>query len=404
MTPAKHTTPRELWDQIRAKRRESWKSGKCVRVETIVKQLPALALDPNVLAEVAFQEFCLREEQGEELQSDDFITRFPTCSDALTKLFAKHLDIASGGSGVTDTVEFPSAGSTFAGMRVPESEAVEAERTGKGKRFGRYLVVDQIGQGAMGVVYLARDTRLDRPVALKLPKFSTDAVESGLRARFYREARAAAAIDHPNICPVYDIGEVRGQDFIAMAYVAGPTLEAMTHEGGRIELLEACQIVRDVALALDECHLQGVIHRDIKPSNIIVNQRGTPIIMDFGLASMENSARVTLDQQLIGTLRYMSPEQVTGRLDEVGPTSDIYSLGVTLYEMLTAAPPFGGENFIEVANKIELELPVHPSELCPGLDVAIDQICLRALAKEANDRFATMGEFAEALSVVGRLP
>ncbi|MBI2479775.1 MAG: serine/threonine protein kinase, partial [Planctomycetia bacterium] len=327
MNISKDVTARELWDKIRVKRRESWKAGKCVRAETIVRQLPVIASDPAVFAEVAFQEFCLREEQGEKPQTEHFVGRFPSCAAALKQLFAKHLDAASGGSGVSDTVEFPSAGSTSSGMQVPDGEAVELVREGKGKRFGRYVIVDQLGHGAMGTVYLARDTRLDRPVALKLPKFSADAVEDGLRTRFFREARAAAAIDHPNICPVYDIGEFQGQDFIAMAYVAGPTLDAMMRECGPLDVAEACQIIRAAALALDECHLQGVIHRDIKPSNIIINQRGAPIVMDFGLASMENSARVTLDQQVIGTLRYMSPEQVTGKLDQVGPQSDIYSLG-----------------------------------------------------------------------------
>ncbi len=400
MTISKNATARELWDKIRVKRRESWKAGKHVRVETIVRQLPVLGLDSNVLAEIAFQEFCLREEQGEKPLTADFAKRFPTCSGALLQLFAKHLDAATGGSGVTDTVEYPSEGSTSSGMQIPESEAGEPAREGKGRRFGRYVIVDQLGYGAMGVVYLARDTRLDRPVALKLPRFSKDAVEDGLRTRFFREARAAAAIDHPNICPVYDIGEVEGQDFIAMAYVAGPTLEATMRECGPMDILEACQIIRGAALALDECHVHGVIHRDIKPSNIIINQRGAPIIMDFGLASMENSTRVTLDQQVIGTLRYMSPEQVTGRLHEVGPHSDIYSLGVTLYELITAHPPFSGEHFVEIANQIEFDLPAPPSEFLPDLPASIDQICLRALAKQAKNRYATMGEFAAALEAV----
>ena len=402
MTTSKNAAARELWDKIRAKRRESWTAGQRVRVETIVQKLPALALDPTVLAELAFQEFCLREEQGEKPQTDHFVERFPTCALLLEQMLAKHLDAALGGSGVSDTVEFSAVGSTFSGIHAPEGRAAaEAEKSDEGKRFGHYVIVDRLGYGAMGIVYLARDTRLDRPVALKLPRFSASAVEEGLRTRFYREARAAAAIDHPNICPVYDLGEVQGQDFIAMAYVAGPTLEAMMRECGPMDAVESCQILREVALALDECHLQGVIHRDIKPSNIIVNQRGTPIIMDFGLASMENSARVTLDQQVIGTLRYMSPEQVTGRLDEVGPPSDIYSLGVTLYELITAHLPFVGEHFIEIANQIEFELPALPSELRPGVDAAIDQICLRALAKKPQDRFATMGEFAETLASVG---
>jgi tRNA A-37 threonylcarbamoyl transferase component Bud32 len=400
MNISKNATARELWDKIRAKRRESWKSGKRVRTETIIRQLPILALDPGVFAEVVFQEFCLREEEGEKPQPDDSVDRFPTCATALKELFVKHFDAATGGSGVTDTVEFPPAGSTSCGTQVPDGERPEVARDGEGKRFGRYVILDQLGHGAMGIVYLARDTRLDRPVALKMPKFSKDAVEDGLRTRFYREARAAAAIDHPNICPVYDIGEVQGQDFIAMAYVAGPTLEAIMRECGPLEVAEACHIIRGAALALDECHLQGIIHRDIKPSNIIVNQRGTPIVMDFGLASMENSARVTLDQQVIGTLRYMSPEQVTGRLEEVGPRSDIYSLGVTLYELITAHPPFTGDHFFEIANKIELDLPAPPSELLPNLPATIDEICMRALAKKPKDRFRTMSEFADALDAV----
>ncbi len=400
MNTSKNATARELWDKIRAKRREAWKAGQFVRAETIVKKLPALALDPSVLAEIAFQEFCLREELGDQPQPDDFVRRFPTCADALRQLFAKHLDASSGGSGVYDTVEFPEGDSTFAEVKVPRAESDEDERTDKGQRFGRYVMIEQIGYGAMGVVYLARDTRLERPVALKLPRFSPDAVQDGLRTRFYREARAAAAIDHPNICPVYDLGEHNGQDFIAMAYVAGPTLQAMMRECGALDVVEACQMLREIALALDECHSHGVIHRDIKPSNILINQRGTPIIMDFGLASMENAVRVTMDQQLVGTLRYMSPEQVTGRLDEVGPWSDIYSLGVTLYEMITADPPFAGEHFIEIANQIEFDVPVPPSELLPGLDPVIDEICLRALAKKPQDRFATMAEFADALATV----
>ena len=400
MSTPKKDSPRKLWDKIRAKRRDAWKAGKFVRVETIVKQLPALASDMHVLAEAAFQEFCLREEQGEKPQPSDFIKRFPACAGALKQLFAKHLNVAAGGSGVTDTVEFPEADSTFSGVRIPEGELDEDKRTDKGKRFERYVIVEQIGYGAMGVVYLARDMRLNRPVALKLPRFSSGAVEDGFRTRFYREARAAAAIDHPNICPVYDLGEYNGQDFIAMAYVAGPTLQAMLSECGPLDVVESCQMLREVALALEECHGQGVIHRDIKPSNIIINQRGNPIVMDFGLASMENSARVTMDQQLVGTLRYMSPEQVTGRLDDIGPWSDIYSLGVTLYEMITAAPPFAGEHFIEIANKIEFDVPVPPSELLPGIDPAVDHICLRALAKKPEDRFATMGEFADALATI----
>ncbi len=398
MTAPLHATPRELWNKIRDKRRSAWLSGQRVRVETIVRQLPALADDSEVLTELVYQEYCLRQEQGEQPSLGDFQQRFPQCAAALQSLCAEIPVAAPEVPGVRETIEFPAAGSTYSGVQLQADLVSAAEDRPGGKRFGRYRIIDQLGEGAMGVVYLARDTRLDRPVALKLPRFSPNAVHDGLRTRFYREARAAAAIDHPNICPVYDLGEIDGQDYIAMAYVAGPTLEAMMRECGPLGILESFVIIRDVARALDECHLHGVIHRDLKPSNIVINQRGTPIVMDFGLASMENAARVTVDQQVLGTLHYMSPEQVTGNLEEVGPRSDIYSLGATLYEAITAYSPFTGSHFFEIANRIENEPPLPPSQFIVGLAPEVDQILLKALAKSPDQRFQSMSEFAEALN------
>lgn len=181
-----------------------------------------------------------------------------------------------------------------------------------------------------------------------------------------------------------------------MAYVAGAMLgEAIAL--GPMDVREAFQIVRDAATALEECHLNGIVHRDLKPSNIVINQRGTPVVMDFGLASMEDATRLTSNDQVLGTLSYMPPEQLSGQVDELGPRSDIYSIGVTLYQAITARPPFPGKHLMEIYDRIQSELPPPPSSIVPSIDEEVDAICLKAIAKVPEDRYRSMAEFAEAL-------
>lgn len=393
---AKLAPPRQLWEKIRDKRRKSWKDGQRVRVETIVRQLPPLLSDPDVIAELLYQEYCLREEEGEEPEREAFFLRFPESSQPLERLFERHRETGDSGTGYRDTIDMSAHGSTMAGLLAAELKLPDRDKLRKGEKIGRYLLIDQLGEGAMGVVFLARDTLLERPVAMKFPRFTEKEVEEGCRSRFYREARAAAAIEHPCLCPIYDIGEVDGQDYIAMSYVAGATLEE-TIAVGPMDVREAFQVIRDAASALDECHAHGIIHRDVKPSNIVINQRGTPVIMDFGLAAMEESSRLTTDNQVIGTLSYMSPEQLSGRVDELGPTSDVYSLGITLYEAVTGRPPFPGKYLMDVYEKIMSDQPRLPSSIVKTLDARVDEICLKAIAKSRHDRYASMAEFAAAL-------
>ncbi len=265
------------------------------------------------------------------------------------------------------------------------------------EQFGRYRVVRQLGRGGMGSVYLAHDPQLDRAVAHKVPHFTAN--DSQLRERFHREAHAAAALEHPNICPVYEAGEVNGVHYLAMAYIDGKPLSALIQPGKGLPQRPVAAIVRKLAKALQEAHAKGVIHRDLKPSNVMINQRNEPVLMDFGLARCLNTedVRLTKEGSLLGTPAYMPPEQVSGQVEAMGPACDIYSLGVLLYELLTGQLPFEGPMPALLA-QILTQPPGPPSNHRRDLDPPLEAVCLKALAKKPEDRYRTMGELAAALT------
>jgi serine/threonine protein kinase/CubicO group peptidase (beta-lactamase class C family) len=265
------------------------------------------------------------------------------------------------------------------------------------EEFGRYHIVKLLGKGGMGSVYLARDTQLDREVALKIPQFSGEG-RAGMLERFRQEARAAATLHHPNICPVYEVGEIDGTHYLAMAYIHGKPLSELILAGKTWTVRQIVALVRKLALALAETHKRGVIHRDLKPGNVMIDVRGEPIIMDFGLARRTSSGDPRLTQlgSYIGSPAYMSPEQMRGDVEALGPGCDIYGLGVILYEALTRELPFTGDSVTLVA-RILSEPPPAPSALRPDVDAALDAICRKAMAKRVGDRFSSMAEFASVL-------
>jgi len=268
-----------------------------------------------------------------------------------------------------------------------------------GDTFGRYRILKTLGEGAMGSVYLALDTQLDRKVALKIPKI--DAKEdTRFIERFLREARAAATLTHPNICPVYDVGEIEGTHFITMAYVQGNSLADFINPDKPQRDRNVGYVVRRIALALHEAHINGLVHRDVKPANVMIDQRNEPIIMDFGLARHVDDAedaRLTRDGAILGSPAYMSPEQVEAKIGKIGPASDIYSLGVILYELLTGQLPFQG-SVASIIGQIVSKDAGSPREIRPDVNSRLAEIATKAMRKNIDDRFGSMKEFAGALA------
>ncbi|HKB37984.1 MAG TPA: bifunctional serine/threonine-protein kinase/formylglycine-generating enzyme family protein, partial [Gemmataceae bacterium] len=265
--------------------------------------------------------------------------------------------------------------------------------------FGKYRVACQIGQGGMGSVWLAHDTLLARAVALKVPHLNnSDDPDPVILARFKREAKAAAALHHPNLCPVYEVGEIAGIHYIAMAYIEGRPLAEFIHPGQPFPQQQAAALICRLACALYEAHRKDIVHRDLKPTNILIDQRGEPIIMDFGLAKrMDHETPVTRFGSLLGTPEYMPPEQVEGNLAAVCPASDVYSLGVILYELLTSRVPFTEDNVYSLLYQIVNRDPPRVSEFRLDVDPGLESACLKALAKRVEDRHADMPAFAAAL-------
>ncbi len=263
-----------------------------------------------------------------------------------------------------------------------------------GRSLGRYRVIGELGEGGMGRVYLAEDPTLSRRVAIKVlpPAFAADPER---RERLLSEARAASALNHPNIVTVHDLGEEDGSLYVAMEYVDGPTLRAWSASARRApaeQLAHVRQAVRGLAVA----HAAGLVHRDIKPENLMVRSDGILKVLDFGLARSATPRETaqtqehTLPGTILGTAPYMSPEQVLGKA--AGPASDVFSLGTLLYELLTARHPFAAENNVETMHRILHETPARPSTLVPGLPVELDFVLGKALAKDPDRRYANARE------------
>ena len=307
--------------------------------------------------------------------------------------------------------------------------AVEAgsARTADGPTLGDFRIVRTLGRGGMGVVYEAVQRSLERRVALKVLPFGA-AIDPRRLARFRVESHAAAQLNHPHIISVYSVGSEGGVHFYAMQLIDGPTLAELIADLRRLRIpnttagppsatgdkdtssiastissgataffRESARLGMEAALALDHAHENGVLHRDIKPSNLMIDGAGHLWVADFGLARFQSDSSLTVSGDVLGTLRYMSPEQALANRSVVDQRTDVYSLGATLYELITMQPPFEGSNRQDLLRKIAQDEPRRPRALRTDIPLDLETIVLKAIAKEPSSRYASAGEMAEDL-------
>ncbi|MBI3903232.1 MAG: serine/threonine protein kinase [Nitrosomonadales bacterium] len=259
-------------------------------------------------------------------------------------------------------------------------------------QLGRYEIISELGQGAMGVVYKARDPLIDRILAIKTISLNLALDErEEYEARFYQEAKAAGRLSHPNIVTVYDLGKTEEVAYIAMEFLQGRELRDILDDGQQLSVDQVLDIVAQVGQGLAYAHEHGIVHRDVKPSNIMVTRDGHVKITDFGIARMASSSVRTQTGMILGSPKYMSPEQVMGK--KIDQRSDIFSLGVMLYEMLTSQPPFAGENINAIMFQTVNAVPPPPSSLNPVVPDMLNFIIAKALAKNVDERYQHATEF-----------
>jgi serine/threonine-protein kinase len=378
-----------------AELRRRLEAGLPCQAESFLEALPALAADPVRAVELIVTEFLVRRELGEAPDPEEWLGRFPRWRDDLRRRF-EMLRVLEGSTSGARNHEAKTR-VQFKGRR-PRPPACPGPGPGPYAvaELAAHEVLEPIGQGGMGVVYRARDPLLGREVAMKM-------LRSGLLAsaeeveRFYREARAAAALRHPHVMPIWSLGLHDGQHCFTMPLVRGGSL-AQRLADFQNDLRAAVGLMAKIARAVGAAHAAGIVHRDLKPGNVLLDEGGEPLVADFGLARLAGAAvEVTLPGQVMGTPAYMSPEQAAGHNDRVGPASDVWSLGVILYRLLTGQRPFPGRSSQELSRQILEDEPPRPRRLRPDLPGDLEAVVLKCLEKAPAQRYPTARELADDL-------
>jgi WD40 repeat protein/tRNA A-37 threonylcarbamoyl transferase component Bud32 len=441
--------PAELLQLLLGKQRQDWERGERVPVEQYLERARAAGeswLDEDGVLDLLYNEIVLREEHGDHPNIDEYRRRFPEYADQLEWQFAVHEGLrdcsfwqkASGpgtpadgplpGEPSSDQTEVgagprPAPGNNLPTLAPGEQQLPSphaptvtpaapaddrgtlsdpAVRTHRPARppvgqeiIPGYEVLGELGRGGMGVVYKARQVKLRRLVALKMILAGAHARPDDL-ARFKVEAEAVARLQHPNIIQIHEIGEHGGLPYFSLEFCAGGSLASRLN-GTPLPAPEAAQLIETLARAMHAAHQQQVIHRDLKPANILLTADGRPKITDFGLAKKLDEGGHTHTGEVMGTPSYMAPEQARGRAGEIGPHTDVYSLGAILYELLTGRAPFRAATPMETLHLVLSDDPVSPSRLQPRTPRDLVTVCLKCLQKEPKKRYATALELAEDL-------
>jgi tetratricopeptide (TPR) repeat protein len=363
LVEAEGLAPEHLLEALWAEQRRRWARGEDTPARVYLQRYPAVAADPERAADLIYHEFVVREEFGGAPPFADYLRDYAPYAPQLEALQA--------------------------------ADRVLQTRPPKG-RLGDYELLEEVGRGGMGVVYKARQVSLNRIVAVKRLLAGSWASSDELE-RFRREAEAAARLQHPNIVAVHEVGEDAGQPYFSMDFVDGRSLAALVREN-LLPATQAAGYVRDLAEAVHYAHGQGLLHRDLKPANVLIDRHCRPRITDFGLAKqLAGGEHLTATGQVLGTPGYVSPEQAAGKPDRVGPASDIYGLGATLYELLTGRPPFRAETPFDTLLQVIGTEPAVPRLLNPKVPRDLETICLKRLQKEPTKRYASAQDLADDL-------
>ncbi|MFO1041546.1 MAG: protein kinase [Planctomycetaceae bacterium] len=358
---------------------------------------PSMSDDSSVDAIIA--EILESFERGEEIDPQQWKSRYPAFAKEVALFFEGYSHLKRFAPREPDQQHSPaSSPSDFDTPTFLLSDTKLRSPSGLRIRYlGDYELQSEVARGGMGVVFKARQTSLNRIVALKMILAGTFASDEEVK-RFYLEAEAAAQLDHPGIVPIYEVGQYEGHHYFSMGFVDGTSL-ASRLMNGPLPPLEAAELVRQVAEAVQYAHSKGVIHRDLKPGNILIDQKGVPRVTDFGLAKrLESGSELTGTGQVLGTPSYMPPEQAAGQMSAVGPLSDVYSLGAILFCTLTGRPPFQSANPIDTLLQVQRQEPVSLRSLNEKIPTDLETIALKCLDKSPARRYASAQDLADELN------
>jgi WD40 repeat protein len=373
------------WINAAADRFErAWKTGERPRIEDFLLDVDESRW-PRLLEELIRVEAELRRRAGDEPAAEEYRLRFPDGLAAIDAVFAP----------VADEWPLRGATTTAAGSETRGADGLPAPGTHL-RYFGDYELIRELGRGGMGIVYEARQISLDRQVALKMIRAGALAGPEELR-RFQNEAEAVAALDHPHIVPILEVGNHDGQRYFSMKLIGGPSLDKTLGKYAN-DPRAAARLVKTAAVAVHHAHQRGILHRDLKPANILLDDRGEPHVSDFGLAKrVEGDSELTHSGAIMGTPAYMAPEQASGRRGAVTVASDVYGLGAILYATLTGRAPFGGDSVEEILGQVRESVPTPPSKLNPRAPRDLEIICLKCLEKDPQRRYASASALADDL-------
>ncbi|MEZ6063031.1 MAG: serine/threonine-protein kinase [Planctomycetaceae bacterium] len=369
-------------------------SGKARPVEDLLARRPDTAADIEQALDLVYAEITAREEAGDSPCADEYAERFPQWAERIERLFEVHEAFRETESPETTPVAEVDSDSTIPGIDLSRDAVSHWSRLTNSRRVGQYELQEEIGSGATGIVFRARQAGLDRTVAVKVLRPFGDE-ES--RERFHAEAELTARLRHPNIVQVYEVGQDSGCDFMSMEILEDGSLATMLGHT-TFAPRAAAELVTTLATAVAAAHDQGIVHRDLKPGNVLMAPDGSPRISDFGLARhlSEAAVRQTRTGAILGTPGYMAPEQARGSLN-AGPPADIYSLGAILYELLTGRPPYHGTSVVEILEQMQAVDPPGIRQLRPGVPRDLQTICMKCLERSPRDRYLSAARLREDL-------